>query len=90
MIPIFVLNNNFTATSGAKFGSVRGSPSHDPFHVMGMAQARHFSEDFLPQTSSDLHLSFGKAVFREVIHGLFTFNAALFNFMYFLSLIAVH
>ncbi len=30
------------------------------------------------------------AVFREVTHGLFTFNAAPFNSMYFLSLLAVH
>ncbi len=37
-----------------------------------------------------LYLSFVKAVFREVIHGLFTFNAAPFNSMYFLSLLAVH
>ncbi len=37
-----------------------------------------------------LYLSFGKAVFREVTHGLFTFNAAPFNFMYFLSLLTVY
>ncbi len=90
MIPIFVLNNHFPATSRAKFGSACGSPSHNPFHIVGMAQARQFSEGFLPQTSSDLFLSLGKAVFREVIHGLFTFNAAPFNSMYFLPLIAVH
>ncbi len=90
MIPIFVLNNHFPATSGAKFGSACGPPSHNPFHVVGMAQARHFSEGFLPQISSDLYLSFGKAVFREVLHGLCTFNAAPFNSTYFLSLIAVH
>ncbi len=90
MIPIFVLNNHFTAKSGAKFGSACGSLSHNPFHVVGMAKARHFFDGFLPQTSSDLYLSFGKAVFREVVHGFFTFNAAPFNSMYFLSLIAVH
>ncbi len=88
MIPIFVLNNHFPATSGAKFGSPCGSPSHNPFHVVGMAQERHFSESFLPQTSSDLCLSFRKSIFQEVIHGLFTFNAAPFNSTYFLSLIA--
>ncbi len=37
-----------------------------------------------------LYLSFGKAVFREVTHGLFTFNAPPFNSMHFLSLLAVH
>ncbi len=37
-----------------------------------------------------LYLSFEKAVFREVTHDLFTFNAAPFNSMYFLSLLAVH
>ncbi len=84
MILIFVLNNHFPETSGAKFGSACGSLSHNPFHVMGMAQARHSSEGFLPQTSSDLYLSFGKAVFREVIRDLFTFSTAPFNFMYFL------
>ncbi len=62
MIPIFVLNNHFPATSGAKFGSACGSLSQNPLHV-GMAQARHFSEGFLPQISSDLYLPFGKAVF---------------------------
>ncbi len=90
MIPIFVLNNHFPATSGANFGSACGSPSHNPFHVVGMTQAQLFSEGFLPLTSSNLYLSFGKAVFWEVIHGLFTFNVAPFNYMYFLPLIAVH
>ncbi len=64
LIPLFVLNNHFPVTSGAKFGSVSGSPSHNPFHVVGMAQAQHFSEGFLPQTNSDFYLFFGKAVFR--------------------------
>ncbi len=90
MIPVFVLNNHFPATYGAVFGSACGSPSHNPVPVVGMTQARLFSEGFLSQISSDLYLSFGKAVFREVIHGLFTFNAAPFNSMYFLSLMAVH
>ncbi len=67
----FCFKNHLTATSGAKFGSVSGSPSHNPFHVVGMAQARYFSEGFLPQTSSDFYFCIGKAVFREVIHGLF-------------------
>ncbi len=89
MIPIFVLNNHFPTTSGAEFGSACGSPSHNPFLVVGMAQAGHFSEGFLPQISSDLYLSFEKAVSREVIHGFFTFSAAPLNSMYFLSLIAV-
>ncbi len=90
MIPIFVLNDHFPATSGAKFGSACRSPSHNLFHVVGIPQALHYSEGFLPQTSSELYLPFGKAVFREVIHGLFTFNAAQFNYLYFLSLIALH
>ncbi len=37
-----------------------------------------------------LYLSFGKAVFREVTHGLLIVNGAPFNSMYFLSLLAVH
>ncbi len=90
MIPIFVLNDHFPVTSGAKFGSACGSPSHNPFHIVRMAHARYFFEGFLPQTSSDLYLSFGKAVFREVIRSLFTFSVAPFNSVYFLSLIAVH
>ncbi len=57
------LKNHFPATSGAKFGPACGSPSHNPFHVVGMAQAGHFSEGLLPQTSAHLYLSFEKAVF---------------------------
>ncbi len=35
-------------------------------------------------------LSLGKAVFHEVTRALFTFNAAPFNSVYFLSVVAVH
>ncbi len=45
--------------------------------------------NFCPM-SQHLSLSFGKAVFREVTHVLFTVNAVPFNSVYFLSLLAVH
>ncbi len=35
-------------------------------------------------------LSFRKAVFHKVTQDLFTFNAAPFNYMYFLSVLAAH
>ncbi len=50
MISIFVLNNPFPAISGAKFVYVCGSPSHKPFRVVGMAQARHLTSKDGPPT----------------------------------------
>ncbi len=39
---------------------------------------------------STIYISFWNAVFCEVTHGMFTFNAAPFNSVYFLSVLAVH
>ncbi len=50
MISIFVLNNPFPAISGAKFVYACGLPSHKPFRVVGMAQARHLTSQDRPPT----------------------------------------
>ncbi len=50
MISIFVLNNPFRATSGAKFVYACGSPSHKPVRVVGMVQARHLTSQDTPPT----------------------------------------
>ncbi len=50
MISIFVLNNPFPAMSGAKFVYACGSPSHKPFRIVGMAQARHLRSQARPLT----------------------------------------
>ncbi len=54
MISIFVLNNPFPTTSGAKFVYTCGSPSHKPFRVVGMAQARHLTGQDRPPTRHDI------------------------------------